>query len=131
MILQKNWKKFCNSALFTQLEIPHGIADFDYNGTNTGELSFQVTSKSIHSHYWWFCQCQWVSVIRNVSISILYSLQKNEVLVLLEELDSKNFECQVGNAKGTVRKTHMKIITPLTDLPNNPVPQVISSWISG
>ncbi|XP_039549714.1 SH3 domain-containing protein 19 [Pimephales promelas] len=77
------------------LEIPHGIADFDYNGTNTGELSFQ----------------------------------KNEVLVLLEELDSKNFECQVGNAKGTVQKTHMKIITPL-DLPNNSVPQK-NSYFSG
>jgi len=65
----------------------------------------------------------------NVSISTLYSLQKNEVLVLLEELDSKSFECQVGNAKGTVQKTHMKIITPL-DLPNNSVPQVINSLIS-
>uniref|UniRef100_A0A672NRM2 SH3 domain-containing protein n=1 Tax=Sinocyclocheilus grahami TaxID=75366 RepID=A0A672NRM2_SINGR len=71
------------------LEIPHGIAEYDYNGTNTGELSFQ----------------------------------KNEVLVLLEELDSKTFECQVGNAKGTVQKTHMKIITPLTNIPSNPVPQ--------
>ncbi|XP_048053676.1 SH3 domain-containing protein 19 [Megalobrama amblycephala] len=76
------------------LEIPHGIAEFDYNGTNTGELSFQ----------------------------------KNEVLVLLEELDSKTFECQVGNAKGTVQKTHMKIITPLTNLPSNPLPQKNSSF---
>ncbi|XP_051558433.1 SH3 domain-containing protein 19 [Myxocyprinus asiaticus] len=71
------------------LEIPHGIADYDYNGTNTEELSFQ----------------------------------KNEVLVLLEQIDSKTFNCQVGNAKGTVQKTHMKIITPLTNLPSNPVPQ--------
>ncbi|XP_057188198.1 SH3 domain-containing protein 19 isoform X2 [Triplophysa rosa] len=76
------------------LEIPHGIAQFDYNGTNTGELSFQ----------------------------------KNEVLVLLDQLDSKTFECQVGNAEGTVQMTHMKIITPLTNLPytapqkNNPSP---------
>uniref|UniRef100_A0A8C1JS89 SH3 domain containing 19 n=2 Tax=Cyprinus carpio TaxID=7962 RepID=A0A8C1JS89_CYPCA len=71
------------------LEIPHGIAEFDYNGTNTGELSFQ----------------------------------KNEVLVLLKELDRKTFECQVGNAKGRVQKTHMKIITPLTNLHCNSAPQ--------
>uniref|UniRef100_A0A671M7R7 SH3 domain containing 19 n=1 Tax=Sinocyclocheilus anshuiensis TaxID=1608454 RepID=A0A671M7R7_9TELE len=76
------------------LEIPHGIAEFDYNGTNTGELSFQ----------------------------------KNEVLVLLEELDSKTFECQVGNAKGRVQKTHMKIITPLTNLLCNSAPQKNSSF---
>lgn len=25
-----------------QLEIPHAIADYDYNGMHTGELSFQV-----------------------------------------------------------------------------------------
>ncbi|ROL53132.1 SH3 domain-containing protein 19 [Anabarilius grahami] len=55
---------------------------------------------------------------------------KNEVLVLLEELDSKTFECQVGNAKGTVQKTHMKIITPLTNLPSNPLPQE-NSYFSG
>ncbi|XP_056588287.1 SH3 domain-containing protein 19 isoform X2 [Triplophysa dalaica] len=71
------------------LEIPHGIAQFDHNGTNTGELSFQ----------------------------------KNEVLVLLEQLDSKTFGCQVGNAEGTVQTTHMKIITPLTNLPYNTAPQ--------
>ncbi|KAL1282433.1 hypothetical protein QQF64_001236 [Cirrhinus molitorella] len=76
------------------LEVPHGIAEYDYNGTNTGELSFQ----------------------------------KNEVLVLLEELDSRTFECQVGNAKGTVQKTHMKIITPLTNTRSNPVPQKNSSF---
>lgn len=26
-----------------QLQLPHGIAAFDYNGSNTGELSFQVS----------------------------------------------------------------------------------------
>lgn len=31
------------SAFYQQLELPHGIAAFDYNGSNTGELSFQVT----------------------------------------------------------------------------------------
>ncbi|XP_050976412.1 SH3 domain-containing protein 19 isoform X2 [Labeo rohita] len=76
------------------LEVPHGIAEYNYNGTNTGELSFQ----------------------------------KNEVLVLLEELDSKTFECQVGNTKGTVQKTHMKIITPLANTRSNPVTQKNSSF---
>lgn len=76
------------------LEVPHGIAEFDYNGSNTGELSFQ----------------------------------KNEVLVLLEELDSRTFECQAGNTKGTVQKSHMKIITPLTDLSSNSLPQKTSSF---
>ncbi|XP_036439721.1 SH3 domain-containing protein 19 [Colossoma macropomum] len=73
------------------LEIPHGIAEFDYSGTRTGELSFQ----------------------------------KNEVLVLLNQIDSNTFECQVGDAKGTVQKSHMKIITPLSNHynnANNPVP---------
>ncbi|RXN12300.1 SH3 domain-containing 19-like protein [Labeo rohita] len=77
-----------------KLEVPHGIAEYNYNGTNTGELSFQ----------------------------------KNEVLVLLEELDSKTFECQVGNTKGTVQKTHMKIITPLANTRSNPVTQKNSSF---
>ncbi|XP_026798916.3 SH3 domain-containing protein 19 [Pangasianodon hypophthalmus] len=63
------------------LEIPHGIAEYDYNGMHTGELSFQ----------------------------------KNEVLVLLNQTDSQTFECQVGNAKGTVQKSYMKIITPLSN----------------
>ncbi|KAL7855843.1 hypothetical protein AOLI_G00194470 [Acnodon oligacanthus] len=73
------------------LEIPHGIAELDYNGTRTGELSFQ----------------------------------KNEVLVLLNQIDSNMFECQVGDVKGTVQKSHMKIITPLSNHynnANNPVP---------
>ncbi|XP_073670515.1 SH3 domain-containing protein 19 isoform X3 [Paramisgurnus dabryanus] len=71
------------------LGIPHGIAQFNYNGTDIGELSFQ----------------------------------RNEVLVLLEQLDNKTFECQAGNAKGTVQASNMKIITPLTNLPYNPQPQ--------
>uniref|UniRef100_A0A4W4EVH9 SH3 domain containing 19 n=1 Tax=Electrophorus electricus TaxID=8005 RepID=A0A4W4EVH9_ELEEL len=74
------------------LEIPHGIAQFDYNGTRTGELSFQ----------------------------------KNEVLVLLNQTDSRTFECQVGDARGTVQDSYMKIITPLTNYSHyadNPVPQ--------
>ncbi|XP_072526273.1 SH3 domain-containing protein 19 [Salminus brasiliensis] len=73
------------------LEIPHGIAEFDYNGTQMGELSFQ----------------------------------KNEVLVLLNQIDNKTFECQVGDVKGTVQKSHIKIITPLENYyknTNNQVP---------
>ncbi|XP_040891757.1 SH3 domain-containing protein 19 [Toxotes jaculatrix] len=61
------------------LELPHGIASFDYNGSNTGELSFQ----------------------------------KNEVLLLLEEIDHNTFECQVGDTRGRVHKSRMKVITPL------------------
>ncbi|XP_028259541.1 SH3 domain-containing protein 19 [Parambassis ranga] len=61
------------------LQLPHGIASFDYNGSNTGELSFQ----------------------------------KNEVLVLLEEINHNEFECQVGEARGRVHKSRMKVITPL------------------
>ncbi|XP_023262080.1 SH3 domain-containing protein 19 isoform X1 [Seriola lalandi dorsalis] len=61
------------------LELPHGIAAFDYNGSNTGELSFQ----------------------------------KNEVLLLLEEIDRDTFECQIGDTRGRVHKSRMKVITPL------------------
>ncbi|XP_047671613.1 SH3 domain-containing protein 19 isoform X2 [Tachysurus fulvidraco] len=74
------------------LEIPHAIADYDYNGMHTRELSFQ----------------------------------KNEVLVLLNQTDSETFECQVGDAKGTVQKSYMKIITPLSSYSyhdSSPVPQ--------
>ncbi|TTK16478.1 SH3 domain-containing protein 19 [Bagarius yarrelli] len=65
------------------LEIPHGIAEHDYNGMHTGELSFQ-------------------------------------------QKDSQTFECQVGDAKGSVNKSCMKIITPLGSYSNrdcNPGPQ--------
>ncbi|XP_017316570.1 SH3 domain-containing protein 19 [Ictalurus punctatus] len=82
------------------LEIPHAIADHDYNGTHTGELSFQ----------------------------------KNEVLVLLNQTDSRTFECQVGDAKGTVQKSYMKIITPLSNYSHydaNPAPQESTSVENG
>ncbi|XP_070769887.1 SH3 domain-containing protein 19 [Enoplosus armatus] len=71
------------------LQLPHGIAAFDYNGSNTGELSFQ----------------------------------KNEVLLLLEEIDHNTFECQVGDAKGRVHKSHMKVITPLASVSDMSPPQ--------
>ncbi|XP_035800315.2 SH3 domain-containing protein 19 isoform X3 [Amphiprion ocellaris] len=61
------------------LPLPHGIAAFDFNGSNTGELSFQ----------------------------------KNEVLLLLEQMDNDEFECQIGDIRGRVHKSRMKIITPL------------------
>ncbi|KAL1023737.1 hypothetical protein UPYG_G00045380 [Umbra pygmaea] len=71
------------------LELPHGIAEFDYNGREAGELSFQ----------------------------------KNEVMLLVEQLDSETFECQVGDIQGTVQKSHMKIITPLSSLAAKPAGQ--------
>ncbi|XP_041922756.1 SH3 domain-containing protein 19 isoform X1 [Alosa sapidissima] len=76
------------------LEIPHAIAEFDCNGTNPGELSFQ----------------------------------KNEVLVLLDQIDSKTFECQAGAVSGRVQKSYMKIITPLSahsleEAPQNTQPE--------
>ncbi|KAM3864791.1 SH3 domain-containing protein 19 [Diretmus argenteus] len=71
------------------LELPHGIAAHDYNGSNTGELSFQ----------------------------------KNEVLLLLEETDHRTFVCQVGDTRGRVQKSHMKVITPLSSVSAEPPPQ--------
>ncbi|XP_010886585.2 SH3 domain-containing protein 19 isoform X1 [Esox lucius] len=71
------------------LGLPHGIAEFDYNGRETGELSFQ----------------------------------KNEVLLLVEQLDSKTFQCQVGDIQGRVQKSYMKIITPLASGPAKPAAQ--------
>ncbi|XP_071263545.1 SH3 domain-containing protein 19-like [Salvelinus alpinus] len=65
------------------LGLPHGIAEFDYCGRDTGELSFQ----------------------------------KNELLLLMEQLDHKTFECQVGDIRGRVQKSHMKVITPLSSAP--------------
>ncbi|XP_048855771.1 SH3 domain-containing protein 19 [Brienomyrus brachyistius] len=44
------------------------------------------------------------------------SFQKNEVLLLLEQIDGDTFECQVGDSKGRVQKSYMKIITPLLDV---------------
>ncbi|XP_056135739.1 SH3 domain-containing protein 19 [Lampris incognitus] len=42
------------------------------------------------------------------------SFQKNEVLLLLGEIDNKTFECQVGDSRGRVQKSNMKVITPLS-----------------
>nr|XP_046271325.1 SH3 domain-containing protein 19 isoform X3 [Scatophagus argus] len=70
------------------LQLSHGIAAVDYNGANTGELTFQ-----------------------------------NEVLLLLEEIDRNTFECQVGDSRGRVRKSHIKVITPLDSVSNASPPQ--------
>ncbi|CAL8331340.1 unnamed protein product [Lota lota] len=80
------------------LELPHGIAVCNYNGANTGELSFQ----------------------------------KNDVLVLLEEMDHRTVMCQVGEVKGLVQRCHMTVITPLApqdDLPQ--IPNLASSFEGG
>uniref|UniRef100_A0A672GI17 SH3 domain containing 19 n=1 Tax=Salarias fasciatus TaxID=181472 RepID=A0A672GI17_SALFA len=66
------------------LQLPHGIASLDYNGSNTGELSFQ----------------------------------KNDVLLLLDETDHDHFECQVGETRGRVHKSRLKVITPLDVSPS-------------
>ncbi|KAE8300322.1 SH3 domain-containing protein 19 ADAM-binding protein Eve-1 EEN-binding protein [Larimichthys crocea] len=66
-----------------------GLLPYDYNGGNTGELSFQ----------------------------------KNEVLLLLEEIDHNTFECQVGDTKGRVDKSRMKVITPLASVSHMSRPQ--------
>lgn len=68
-----------------------------------------------------------------------FCLQKNEVLVLLNQIDSRTFECQVGDAKGTVQNSYIKVITPLSNYSHhdaNPAAQVtkehqnrIYSWI--
>ncbi|XP_056265943.1 SH3 domain-containing protein 19 isoform X2 [Pseudoliparis swirei] len=71
------------------LHLPHGIASFDYNGSNTGELSFQT----------------------------------NEVLLLLDEIDHNTFECQVGDTRGRVQKSHVMVITPLASVSHMPPPQ--------
>ncbi|TKS68387.1 SH3 domain-containing protein 19 ADAM-binding protein [Collichthys lucidus] len=71
------------------LQLSHGIASYDYNGSNTGELSFQ----------------------------------KNEVLLLLEEIDHNTFECQVGDTRGRVDKSRMKVITPLASVSHMSRPQ--------
>ncbi|XP_010773844.1 SH3 domain-containing protein 19 isoform X2 [Notothenia coriiceps] len=79
------------------LELPHGVADTDYNGSNTGELSFQ----------------------------------KNEVLLLVEEIDHNTFECQVGGTKGRVHKSCMKVITPLSSVSHTSQPQAASPAVPG
>lgn len=79
------------------LHLPHGIASFDYNGSHTGELSFQ----------------------------------KNEVLLLLKEIDHNTFECQVGDAKGRVNRSRVKVITPLSSVSHTSPPQSAGAAISG
>ncbi|KAL6110862.1 sh3d19 [Pungitius sinensis] len=79
------------------LQLPHGIAAFDYNGNNAGELSFQ----------------------------------KNEVLLLLDEIDHDVFQCQVGESRGEVQKAHMVVITPLSSFSDPAPPQDAGSGEAG
>ncbi|CAL8272348.1 unnamed protein product [Gadus morhua 'NCC'] len=79
------------------LELPHGIAVCNYNGPNTGELSFQ----------------------------------KNDVLLLLEEMDQRTVMCQVGEGKGLVQRCHMKVITPLAPQEAPQIPNQASSSEGG
>ncbi|XP_047434908.1 SH3 domain-containing protein 19 isoform X2 [Mugil cephalus] len=76
------------------LQLPHGIAAFDYNGSNAGELSFQ----------------------------------KNEVLLLLKEINHNEFECQAGETKGRVHKSRMQIITPLDSYDSPPEGAGTPAW---
>lgn len=57
--------------------------------------------------------------------------QKNEVLVLLNQIDSKTFECQAGAVRGCVQKSYMKIITPLSAPPPEESPQNFQPDASG
>uniref|UniRef100_A0A087XWJ9 SH3 domain containing 19 n=1 Tax=Poecilia formosa TaxID=48698 RepID=A0A087XWJ9_POEFO len=41
------------------------------------------------------------------------TLQKDEVILLLEKISHSEFECQIGETRGRVHKSRMKIITPL------------------
>uniref|UniRef100_A0A3B4G873 Osteoclast-stimulating factor 1 n=1 Tax=Pundamilia nyererei TaxID=303518 RepID=A0A3B4G873_9CICH len=75
------------------LQLPHGIASFDYKGSSSRELSFQ----------------------------------KNEVLLLLREINHNELECQVGQTRGKVHKSCMKIITPLSS--DESSPQVTQPFI--
>ncbi|XP_035516466.1 SH3 domain-containing protein 19 isoform X2 [Morone saxatilis] len=79
------------------LQLSHGIGASDYNGSNTGELSFQ----------------------------------KNEVLLLLEEIDHNTFECQVGDTRGRVHKSRIKVITPLDPVSHMSPPQDAGSGGGG
>ncbi|XP_072772448.1 SH3 domain-containing protein 19 [Nerophis lumbriciformis] len=41
------------------------------------------------------------------------SFQKNQVVLLLEEVNQDTFQCQVGHARGLVHKSRLQVITPL------------------
>ncbi|CAF90707.1 unnamed protein product [Tetraodon nigroviridis] len=51
------------------------------------------------------------------------SFQKNEVLLLIEEVDQNTYECQAGEDRGRVRKSHVKVVTPLSSEADLPPPQ--------
>ncbi|XP_046901905.1 SH3 domain-containing protein 19 isoform X2 [Hypomesus transpacificus] len=55
------------------------------------------------------------------------SFRRNEVLLLLEQVDHNTFECQTGELRGRVPKCHLQIITPLAhSVPTQATPQEVS-----
>ncbi|XP_067106030.1 SH3 domain-containing protein 19 isoform X1 [Osmerus mordax] len=55
------------------------------------------------------------------------SFRRNEVLLLLEQVDHNTFECQIGELRGRVPKCHLQIITPLShSVPTKATPQEVS-----
>lgn len=105
-ILHNNyWCHAC--AFFAKLELPHGIAEQDYNASSAGELSFKVTL------YYLFLLADSVCQAESEHLD-LFSRQKTEVLLLVEKVDQNIYECQAGEIRGRVHKSCMKVITPLT-----------------
>ncbi|KAA8594654.1 hypothetical protein FQN60_011789, partial [Etheostoma spectabile] len=51
---------------------------------------------------------------------------KNDVLLLLEEIDNNTFECQVGEARGRVHTSRMMVINPLSSVSHMSQPQAAS-----
>uniref|UniRef100_A0A8C5A2L4 SH3 domain containing 19 n=1 Tax=Gadus morhua TaxID=8049 RepID=A0A8C5A2L4_GADMO len=56
---------------------------------------------------------------------------KNDVLLLLEEMDQRTVMCQVGEGKGLVQRCHMKVITPLAPQEAPQIPNQASSSEGG
>lgn len=59
------------------------------------------------------------------------SFQKNEVLLLMKELDQNTFECQAGDARGRVHKSRLTVITPLDSVSHMSPPQAAAPAGSG
>ncbi|XP_028834097.1 SH3 domain-containing protein 19 isoform X2 [Denticeps clupeoides] len=59
------------------------------------------------------------------------SFQKNEVLLLLHQIDSKTYECQIGDMKGLVHSNYVKIITPLSSAYSYEAPESSCPRASG
>ncbi|KAM9857010.1 SH3 domain-containing protein 19 [Aulostomus maculatus] len=59
------------------------------------------------------------------------SFQKNEMLLLLDEVNYDAYECQVGDTRGRVQKSLIKVITPLGPVSDTPTAQFSSPASSG